>query len=169
MNAERAFAAVDLGADSGRVVLGRLSDGAVSLEVVHRFPNRTVRLPDGLHWNLLGLFADTLEGLGHAAAKASLHGIGVDSWGCDYGLLDGSSRLLGLPYHYRDERTHGMVERVHGLVGRDEQRQRLQDRLDERDKLWKFDLADVQERSYWDGYRQAYEAALSICSTRPAA
>ena len=120
MNAERAFAAVDLGADSGRVVLGRLSAGAVSLEVVHRFPNRALRLPDGLHWNLLGLFSDTLEGLGHAAAKAPLHGIGVDSWGCDYGLLDGSSRLLGLPYHYRDERTHGMVERVHRLVGRDE-------------------------------------------------
>ncbi|MGA2007937.1 MAG: rhamnulokinase, partial [Solirubrobacteraceae bacterium] len=63
-----AFAAVDLGADSGRVVLGRLERGSVSLEVVHRFQNRPLRLPDGLHWNLLGLFADTLEGLARAAA-----------------------------------------------------------------------------------------------------
>jgi rhamnulokinase len=120
LTSARTFAAVDLGADSGRVVLGRLERGAVSLEVVHRFPNRPVRLPDGLHWNMLGLFADTLEGLGRAAAKAPLHGVGVDSWGCDYGLLDRSSRLLGLPFHYRDERTRGMIERVHRRVPREE-------------------------------------------------
>ena len=93
MSATRAFAAVDLGADSGRVVLGRVDEHSVSLEVVHRFANRSLRLPDGLHWNLLGLFADTLEGLSRAAAKAPLSGIGVDSWGCDYGLLDGGACL----------------------------------------------------------------------------
>ncbi len=120
MSATRAFAAVDLGADSGRVVLGRVDEHSVSLEVVHRFANRSLRLPDGLHWNLLGLFADTLEGLSRAAAKAPLSGIGVDSWGCDYGLLDGASHLLGLPFHYRDQRTQGMIERVHGRVGREE-------------------------------------------------
>jgi len=120
LNSEPAFAAVDLGADSGRVVLGRLEGGAVSLEVVHRFANRPVRLPDGLHWNLLELFADTLEGLAQAAARRPLDGVGVDSWGCDYGLLDGASRLLGLPFHYRDERTHGMIERAHERVGREE-------------------------------------------------
>jgi rhamnulokinase len=120
LSAPRAFAAVDLGADSGRVVLGRLEHDAVSLEVVHRFPNRPVRLPDGLHWNLLALFADTLDGLALAAAKAPLSGVGIDSWGCDYALLDGSSQLLGLPFHYRDGRTHGMVDRVHERVGREE-------------------------------------------------
>ncbi len=120
MTASRAFAAVDLGADSGRVVLGRLEHGAVSLEVVHRFANRPVRLPDGLHWNLLGLFADTLEGLARASAKAPLSGVGIDSWGCDYGLLDGSSQLLGLPFHYRDERAHAMIDRVHERVSREE-------------------------------------------------
>jgi rhamnulokinase len=115
-----AFAAVDLGADSGRVVLGRLEGGAVNLEVVHRFANRPVRLPDGLHWNLLGLFADTLEGLARAAAGAPLRGIGIDSWGCDYALLDDAGRVLGMPFHYRDERTRGMVERAHELVAREE-------------------------------------------------
>jgi len=120
LTASRAFAAVDLGADSGRVVLGRVEHDTVSLEVVHRFANRAVRLPDGLHWNILGLFADTLEGLALAAAKAPLSGVGIDAWGCDYGLLDGSSHLLGLPFHYRDGRTHGMDERVHERVSREE-------------------------------------------------
>ena len=120
MTAGRAFAAVDLGADSGRVVLGRLDDGSVSLEVVHRFANGLVRLPDGLHWNLLRLFADTLEGLARAAAKAPLAGIGVDAWGVDYALLDRANHVLGLPFHYRDSRTQGMIDRVHERVSREE-------------------------------------------------
>ena len=120
MTATRAFAAVDLGAESGRVVLGRLDGRSVSLEVVHRYVNRSVRLPDGLHWDLVGLFADTLEGLARAAASAPLGGIGVDAWGVDFGLLDGDARLLGLPFHYRDARTEGMVARVHARVSRAE-------------------------------------------------
>jgi rhamnulokinase len=111
---------VDLGAESGRVVLGRFDGDAVSLEVAHRFTNRSVQLPDGLHWNLLSLFSDTLEGLARASASASLSGIGVDAWGVDYALLDGSSRALGLPFHYRDERTEGMIARVHQRVSREE-------------------------------------------------
>ena len=121
LSAARHFAAVDLGADSGRVVLGALEPrGEVTLEVVHRFANRGVRLADGLHWNLLGLFAETLEGLRHAAARAPLSGVGIDSWGCDYGLLDSSLRLLGLPFHYRDQRTNGMIDRAHARVGADQ-------------------------------------------------
>jgi rhamnulokinase len=120
LTAVRAFAAVDLGAESGRVVLGRLDGRSMSLEVAHRFTNRSVRLPDGLHWNLLSLLSDTLEGLARAAAMAPLSGIGVDAWGVDYALLDGSSRVLGLPFHYRDARTQGMVARVHEQVSREE-------------------------------------------------
>lgn len=120
MTAGRAFAAVDLGADSGRVVLGRLVDGSVSLEVVHRFANRPLRLPDGLHWNFLSLFANTLEGLARAAATAPLAGIGVDAWGVDYALLDHANHVLGLPFHYRDSRTQGMIDRVHERVSREE-------------------------------------------------
>jgi rhamnulokinase len=120
LTAARAFAAVDLGADSGRVVLGQLDHGSVSLEVVHRFANRPLRLPDGLHWNLLRLFADTLEGLARAAAKAPLAGIGVDAWGVDYALLDHANHVLGLPFHYRDSRTQGMIDRVHERVSREE-------------------------------------------------
>src|SRR4051794_14708533 len=76
---EPRFAAIDLGAESGRVAVGRLAGGRVWLDVVHRFENRPVRLPDGLRWNLLGLFSQALEGLEQAAAAGPLAGVGVDS------------------------------------------------------------------------------------------
>jgi rhamnulokinase len=116
----KAFAAVDLGAESGRVVVGRLDGSSVRLEEVHRFANRPVRLPDGLRWNLLGLFDQTLEGLGRAAKAAPLDGVGVDAWGVDYALVDKDDRVLGLPFHYRDERTQGMIARAHGRVARED-------------------------------------------------
>ncbi len=103
------YAAVDLGATSGRVVRGSLDGGRVELEEVHRFENRPVRLPDGLRWNLLHLFTETLTGLRRAGELA---GVGVDTWGVDYALLDGEHRVLGLPFHYRDDRTDGMIERA---------------------------------------------------------
>jgi rhamnulokinase len=115
-----AYAAVDLGAESGRVVLGRFDGERMTLEVVRRFVNRPVRLPDGLRWNLLALFSETLDGLRRAAARATLHGVGVDAWGVDYALLDREGRALGLPFHYRDPRTKGMIERAHDRVSREE-------------------------------------------------
>jgi rhamnulokinase len=112
------FAAVDLGAESGRVVRGRLDGDRVELSVVHRFANRPVRLPDGLRWNLLALFSETLEGL--RLLDVPLAGVGVDTWGVDYALLDGEDRVLGLPFHYRDARTESMIERAHARVPREE-------------------------------------------------
>jgi rhamnulokinase len=121
MASARVFAAVDLGAESGRVVTGRVDGGSVALEVVHRFANRPLWLPDGRHWNLPQLFSETLEGLARTGAAGRLDGIGVDSWGVDYALLDGGHRMLGLPFHYRDERvTDGVVARAHELVPREE-------------------------------------------------
>jgi rhamnulokinase len=115
------LAAVDLGAESGRVVVGRLGGDQVVLDVAHRFANRPLWLPDGLHWNLPELMCQILKGLGTAAETAPLTGIGIDTWGCDYALLDGRGRVLGLPYHYRDARTSDeLQDRVHGRVGRDE-------------------------------------------------
>jgi rhamnulokinase len=113
-----AYAAIDLGAESGRVVLGRLDGDRVALDLVHRFANRPVRLPDGLRWNLLALFTEALDGLRRAAdaAGGALGGIGVDAWGVDYALLDGERRVLGLPFHYRDGRTDGSVARAHERV-----------------------------------------------------
>jgi rhamnulokinase len=115
---EPAFAAIDLGAESGRVIVGRLRGGRVSLEVIRRFPNRPVRLPDGMRWDLLSLFGEACEGL--ARVEQPLRGVGVDAWGVDYALLDDRNRVLGLPFHYRDHRTRGMIARAHGRVPRQE-------------------------------------------------
>ena len=90
----REYAAIDLGAESGRVVRGRFDGERIALDVVHRFANRPVRLPDGLRWDLLALFGEALDGLRRAAAGAAsgsgdrLAGVGVDAWGVDYALLD---------------------------------------------------------------------------------
>jgi rhamnulokinase len=108
------FAAIDLGAESGRVVHGRFDGARVTLDVAHRFENRPVRLPDGLRWNLLSLFSEALIGL--RAIDAPLSGVAVDTWGVDYALLDADGRMLGLPFHYRDARTDGMVSRAHARV-----------------------------------------------------
>jgi len=108
-----AFCAIDLGASSGRVVAGRLRDGRVELEELHRFANRPVRLPDGLRWNVPQLFAEALEGLRRAGP---LRGVGVDAWGVDYALLDERHRILGLPFHYRDRRTEGQAGRAFARV-----------------------------------------------------
>ena len=90
--------AVDLGAASGRVVVGRVGPKALRLEEVHRFPNEPVGLPDGLHWDVLRLYREILDGLRIAARAgdgAAPTSIGVDSWGGDVGLLDGDGALVG--------------------------------------------------------------------------
>jgi rhamnulokinase len=113
----RLVAAVDLGASSGRVMVGRVAPGELELTEVHRFSNDPVRLPDGLHWDILRLHREVLAGLREAARAADgLVSIGLDSWAIDYGLLDQRGSLLGDPYHYRDERTTGAAEVVHRIV-----------------------------------------------------
>lgn len=116
-------AAVDLGASSGRVVLGRIGPDTLELREAARFTNGVVNLPDGLHWNLVGLYDDALKALGAAVRTAQDDGglvsVAVDSWAVDYGLLK-SGALLGTPYHYRDSRTGPGVEAVHATVPFDE-------------------------------------------------
>lgn len=104
-----AFAAVDLGASSGRVMVGRVGPDRFELREVHRFPNRPVRLCGTLHWDILALYAGVLDGLRAAGPVAS---VGIDSWAVDYGLLDADGALLGNPVHYRDDRTRGVAEQV---------------------------------------------------------
>jgi rhamnulokinase len=113
-----AFAAADLGATSGRVILGRVGRDRLELHELHRFPNSPVRLPTGLHWNLPALFQGVLEGLRAAAGSGvPIASVGVDTWAVDYGLLDADGVLLGLPHHYRDSRTAGVAEQVRDAVG----------------------------------------------------
>jgi rhamnulokinase len=114
-----AFAAVDLGASSGRVMLGRVGpdhSDHIELTEVHRFRNGAVRLPDGLYWDVLGLYTDVLTGLRAAAREEHLAGLAIDSWAVDYGLLDARGTLQGNPRHYRDPRTDAVIDDVHAKL-----------------------------------------------------
>ncbi|MBC9714709.1 rhamnulokinase [Streptomyces sp. TRM66268-LWL] len=88
---------------------GRVGTAELTLDEVHRFPNRPVRTGGTLHWDILGLYRGVLDGLRACGPVAS---VGVDSWAVDYGLLDADGRLLGNPVHYRDDRTSGMAEQA---------------------------------------------------------
>ncbi len=111
------YAAVDLGAASGRVMVARVGPSRLDVTEAHRFPNVPVSLPDGLHWDVLRLYRDVLDGLAAAASHGEeVTSVGVDSWGVDYGLLDASGALLGNPYHYRDGRTAGVADQVHARI-----------------------------------------------------
>ena len=105
-------AAVDLGASGGRVIAGRVGPGPLELREAHRFPNLPVTAAGTLHWDILGLYREVLDGLRAAANGCELASAGIDSWGVDYGLIDSGGALLGNPVHYRDRRTEGAVERV---------------------------------------------------------
>jgi len=109
-------AAIDLGATSGRVILGRVEHGELRLQPVARFPNTPVQVSDGRHWDILFLYSAAMAALGRASREEpALVGTAVDAWAVDYGLLIGG-RLLGNPYHYRDPRTAAGVAAVHAPV-----------------------------------------------------
>ncbi len=109
-------AAVDLGATSGRVMAGRVGPDLLELQEVHRFPNGGVPVGRSLHWDVLGIHREVLTGLRTIGRSGPLHGIGIDSWAVDYGLLDREGELLGNPYSHRDHRTDGIVARVLEVV-----------------------------------------------------
>ncbi|WP_030043968.1 rhamnulokinase [Streptomyces resistomycificus] len=115
--AVKSYAAVDLGASSGRVMVGRVGPDSLELTEAHRFPNRPVRTPEGLRWDILGLYGGVLEGL---RAAGQVDSVGIDSWAVDYGLLDADGALLGNPVHYRDARTESVAEKVWATVPAEE-------------------------------------------------
>jgi len=110
--AQAAVAAVDLGASAGRVMVGRAGDGQLELHQAHRFGNVPVSVAGTLYWDILRLHRGVLDGLRAAARAFDLAGLGIDSWGVDYGLLDDTGALLGNPVHYRDSRTDGVAGQV---------------------------------------------------------
>ena len=113
------FLAIDLGAESGRAMLGRLQSGILSLDEICRFPNQPIRQGRSLRWDIDRLWSEIRRGLDRASS-APLESVGVDTWGCDYALLDERGHLLENPYHYRDTRTDGVMEAVWQRVPRDE-------------------------------------------------
>lgn len=110
--------AFDLGADSGRAVVGAFDGENLTLEEVHRFPNPPVAVLDGLHWDTLRLWKEIIQGVRLAVQKHGplLASIGLDTWGVDFGLLAADDSLIGNPFHYRDRRTDGMMEKAFAIV-----------------------------------------------------
>jgi len=119
MNKSKNFLAFDLGAESGRGILGCFDGTQIKLEVLHRFPNGGIRILDNLHWDIVSLWREIKNTLSICARNgSSIASIGVDTWGVDFGLLDKSGHLIGLPFHYRDSRTTGVLEKVFDLMPR---------------------------------------------------
>ena len=122
--AQKRFVAFDLGAESGRAVLGTLSGRKLTLEVKHRFATTSVSMNGHMHWDLPAIWADLKLGLRKAAGvdggkkPLSLAGIGVDTWGVDFGLIAKNGELLGLPVCYRDSRTDGVMAKAARKVGK---------------------------------------------------
>ena len=120
--AKRIYLAVDIGASSGRHVAGVFDGSRIELAEVHRFENGPVVANGRMYWDLLRQWACVRDGLRAAAAKypAQVASVGVDTWGVDFALLGRGNELLGNPYHYRDSRTDGIMERAFSIVPREE-------------------------------------------------
>ncbi len=111
--------ACDLGAESGRVMRGRLADGRLELDEIHRFPTGGIVIGDSLRWDLPRILDELRTGIRKAAALGAIDGISADSWGVDYVLLSSLDPVLSLPYHYRDRRNDTAFQRVFLLAPRD--------------------------------------------------
>jgi rhamnulokinase len=118
-NLSKTYLAFDLGAESGRAVLGHLCSGILSIEEIHRFPNEAVEYGGALHWDVARLWLEMRTALSSVGQKP-LAGMGVDCWGVDYALLGDQGELLQNPYHYRDRRTQGAMEEVFRKVPKED-------------------------------------------------
>jgi sugar (pentulose or hexulose) kinase len=114
------YIAVDLGAESGRVMLGTLTAENLNLFEVHRFANSPLEQDESIRWNFPKLMTEIKTGIGLAVKQSdgNVAGIGIDSWGVDFGLIDKNGSLIENPYHYRDSRTNGILEKAFKLMGK---------------------------------------------------
>jgi rhamnulokinase len=116
------YVAVDLGAESGRVIIGLLAEGRLTLQEIHRFGHEPVWLPTGLHWDTTGIWREIVAGLRRAsewarANQIELASVGVDTWGVDWALVDEAGELLGTPHAYRDPRNAAAYDQVLDKLG----------------------------------------------------
>ena len=114
--------AIDLGASSGRVISSFLENGKIQLSEIHRFDNPAIEIPSGLYWNIFGLYHEILTGIKKAVDNygEEIASIGIDTWGCDFGLFDGQGEIIGTPHQYRDPRIEGIEEKMHALMPEEE-------------------------------------------------
>jgi len=112
------FISIDIGAETGRVIVGDVS----KMETIYRFPNNFVRIKDSIFWDILGIFNEIKRGLKEAFKKYpnQIISIGIDTWGVDYVLLDNDGDILGNPYHYRDKRTDNIMDEAFKIIPKEE-------------------------------------------------
>ena len=118
MKKEWKFIAFDLGAENGRCFVAILQDQKIILNEVHRFITHSLKIGNGFHWDVLAIFEEILEGLSKAkkALGPDFDGVAVDTWGVDYVLIDPDGRIIGYPYHYRDDRTDEIMEETFKIL-----------------------------------------------------
>ena len=121
MNPASVYLAIDLGATSGRVMAGIVDDQRIELQEMNRFPTKGIEDSGSWHWDVENILTHVIEGLKKACVTYGdrIAGIGVDTWGVDYALLDKEGRLLGNPFMYRDKRTEGIEERIQKIISRE--------------------------------------------------
>ena len=112
--------AFDFGASSGRAILGRLEDGKIVMEEVHRFSNDPVQIGKTMYWDTLRQFYEIKQGMIKAKLKGGFESIGIDTWGVDFGLLDKQGYLLESAVHYRDDRTLGRQEKAFEKISKED-------------------------------------------------
>jgi sugar (pentulose or hexulose) kinase len=122
VNTEKKFIAFDLGAESGRCIVATIKDRRIDLKEVHRFTTQSVRYGKGFYWDILGISQEVIRGLVEARKcfGPRFDGIGVDTWGVDYVLVDSEGIILGYPHHYRDDRTDGVMADAFKIVSKDD-------------------------------------------------
>ncbi len=141
------YLAVDIGAESGRVMAGLWNGRTIRLEEIYRFPNGPVLLGETIRWDVLRLWSEIQNGLAMAGKKygGKIVSVGVDTWGVDFVLLNAKDEMLGHPYHYRDNRTRGALDRAYKKVPRDEIFEQSGNQFVELNSL--YQLLAWQERS----------------------
>ncbi|MCU0646286.1 MAG: rhamnulokinase [bacterium] len=115
------FLGFDIGASSGRTLLGTLQNEKIIIKELHRFPNGMIDILGKLRWNIVDLFENIKQGMKVCASEITTKpaSIAVDTWGVDYGLFAADGNMLGLPYGYRDARTDGMMDEFFKIIPRD--------------------------------------------------
>ena len=116
------YLAIDFGASSGRVILGKINNNRISLEEIHRFNNQPKKMLGHLYWDFLYLFDELKKGISKTVAQGykNLRGLGIDTWGVDFGLISKDNQLLSNPFAYRDSRTDGIMEKAYQGISKKE-------------------------------------------------
>ncbi|MCL5070987.1 MAG: rhamnulokinase [Actinobacteria bacterium] len=121
MNNKKNYLAIDFGASNGRAIIGQYDGKTLGLNEVHRFENRPVFANETLYWDILRLYSELKTGIaGALKISKKIESLGVETWGCDFGLLDKNKELISNPVHYRDKRTRGLSKKINQLISNEE-------------------------------------------------